>query len=40
MSYKEVTIFGATGIVGGLILKILTSDEYFNKINVVYRNSI
>lgn len=35
----EVSLFGATGLIGELILEILVNDVYFNKINVLTRNS-
>jgi len=30
----EVSLFGATGLIGELILEILVNDVYFDKINV------
>ena len=35
----EVSLFGATGLIGESILEILVNDVYFNKINVLTRNS-
>jgi len=35
----EVSLFGATGLIGELILEILVNDVYFDKINVLTRNS-
>ena len=34
----EVSLFGATGLIGGLILEILANDIYFHKINVITRS--
>jgi len=38
MKSKEVTLFGATGLIGSSILEILINDIYFHKINIVTRN--
>jgi uncharacterized protein YbjT (DUF2867 family) len=37
MKFKEVTIFGATGLIGGSLLEILINDAGFDKVNVVTR---
>jgi len=38
MKSRQVTLFGATGLIGSSILEILINDIYFHKINVVTRN--
>ena len=37
MKFKEVTIFGATGLIGGSLLEVLINDAGFDKVNVVTR---
>ena len=37
MKFKEVTIFGATGLIGGSLLEVLINDDGFDKVNVVTR---
>ena len=39
MENKEISVFGATGLIGGYILKILDKDPYYNRINVITRRS-
>jgi len=39
MKLKEVTIFGATGLIGSLLLEILINDAGFDKVNVVTRSN-
>ena len=39
MKLKEITLFGSTGLIGGLLLKLLVNDSDFKKINVVSRKS-
>jgi len=35
--FEEVTLFGATGLIGGLLLKLLIDDSDFEKIKVISR---
>ena len=37
MKFKEVTLFGATGLIGGYLLKALLKDSTIHLINVVGR---
>ena len=37
MKGKEVTLFGATGLIGSSLLEILLKDDRYSKINVVTR---
>ena len=39
MKFEEITLFGSTGLIGGLLLKLLVNDSDFKKINVVSRKS-
>ena len=39
MENREISVFGATGLIGGHILEILEKDSYYNKINVITRRS-
>ena len=39
MKLKEVTIFGATGLIGSLLLEILINDAGCDKVNVVTRSN-
>ena len=39
MEFEEITLFGSTGLIGGLLLKLLVNDSDFKKINVVSRKS-
>jgi uncharacterized protein YbjT (DUF2867 family) len=36
----KITLFGATGLIGNEILKLLENDSYFEKINVVSRRPL
>ena len=38
MKFKQVTLFGATGIIGGYLLEFLLKDSEIHLINVVGRN--
>ena len=40
MENREISVFGATGLIGGHILEILEKDPYYNKINVISRRSL
>ena len=40
MKNREISVFGATGLIGGHILEILEKDPYYNKINVISRRSL
>ena len=40
MKFKEVTIFGGTGLIGKYLLKILTDDPEINTINFVTRRTV
>ena len=37
---KEISIFGASGLIGGLIVKKLINDPYFKKINIITRRPL
>ena len=37
MKFKEVTLFGATGLIGGYLLKTLLKDSNIHLINIVGR---
>ena len=37
---KTVTLFGATGMIGGEILRLLINDDYYKVINVIARGKI
>lgn len=39
MKTKEVTLFGATGLIGNLLLELLINDGDYHKINVVTRKA-
>ena len=36
MKTKQITIFGATGLIGSLLLDLLIEDDTFTKIIIVY----
>jgi len=40
MESKEVTIFGATGLIGNSLLDIIIKDNYYHKVNIVTRKAI
>ena len=40
MKFEEITIFGATGLIGGLLLKLLIDDSDFERIKVVSRKPL
>lgn len=40
MKFEEITLFGSTGLIGGLLLKFLVNDSDFKKIKVVSRKSL
>ena len=40
MKFEEITLFGSTGLIGGLLLKLLVNDSDFKKIKVVSRKSL
>ena len=37
MKFKEITLFGSTGLIGGLLLKLLVNDSDYKKIKVISR---
>tara|TARA_B100000401_G_scaffold140125_1_gene93052 strand:- start:1032 stop:1682 length:651 start_codon:yes stop_codon:yes gene_type:complete len=37
---KTVTLFGATGMIGGEILKLLINDDYYKVVNVIARGKV
>ena len=37
MSEKTATLVGATGLIGGELLKLLLNDNYFNKVRILVR---
>ena len=40
MKFEEITIFGATGLIGGLLLKLLIDDSDFERIKVISRKPL
>ena len=38
METKQVTVFGGSGLIGGLLIKLLIDDDSFSKIIVVSRS--
>jgi len=40
MKFEEITIFGATGLIGGLLIKLLIDDSDFERIKVVSRKPL
>ena len=40
MKFEEITVFGATGLIGGLLLKLLIDDSDFERIKVVSRKPL
>jgi len=39
MEFEEITLFGSTGLIGGLLLKLLINDSDYKKIKVISRKS-
>jgi len=39
MEFEEITLFGSTGLIGGLLLKLLVNDSDYKKIKVISRKS-
>ena len=39
MKFEEITVFGSTGLIGGLLLKLLVNDSDYKKIKVISRKS-
>ena len=39
MELEEITLFGSTGLIGGLLLKLLINDSDYKKIKVISRKS-
>ncbi len=37
MEFEEITLFGSTGLIGGLLLKLLVNDSDYKKIKVISR---
>jgi len=40
MKFEEITIFGASGLIGGLLLKLLIDDSDFERIKVISRKPL
>ena len=39
MEFEEITLFGSTGLIGGLLLKLLVNDSDYKQIKVISRKS-